>query len=203
MDFSDMKTELAARGFDYLSDTRLGRIINDAMHELDEMYVWPYRESSGSGETPVTVSDLGTIELVTNETDQYVIEPRTYQWLSETFGDLSLTGDPKYYYVAWPEGVPVVATYPTNTDTVGVQYWKIRADLSDSIDEPLAPARFHSVYLKIAQRMAESERGNVNIVQALQGEIDLMVARMVNALCGGQQLQGPGDVTRVWTAEDY
>lgn len=202
MQFSELYTELSDRGFSYLSTARLKQIINDAVQELDEMFPWPYREASATGTAPLAVSDLGTIEQVTNETDDYVIEPRTFQWLSQMFGDLSISGDPTYYYVAWPSGTPEVATYPSNSDTIGVQYWKVTPSLSADADTPLAPSRYHQTYLKIAQRMAESERGNLNVAAGLQQEIDRMVGRMVNALLGGQQLQGVGDQTRVWASED-
>lgn len=202
MTFAELYAELEARGFTHLSVTRRKQIVNDAVAELDEMFPWPYREASGEGTAPLTVADLGAIEQVTNETDQYVLEPRTFQWLSDMYGDLSTSGNPSFYYVAWPSGSPVVATYPSNSDTIGVQYWRTSPTLSADGDEPLAPARFHQAYLLIAQRMAESERGNLAVAQGLQGEIDRMVARMVNALLNGQQLQGPGDVGRMWNADD-
>jgi hypothetical protein len=49
MTFAELKTELAARGFDHLSDTRLGQYVNQARAELDGMHMWPYREDSATG----------------------------------------------------------------------------------------------------------------------------------------------------------
>jgi len=202
MNFGELYAELEARGFSHLLLARRKQIINDAVAELDEQQPWPYRENAAVGAAPLTIADLGTIEMVTDTTLDVPITPATYQWLSENFGDLSITGNPVYYYVAWPSGSPVVATYPTNSNTIGVQYWKISPTLSADADTPLAPSRFHSIYLLIAQRMAESERGNLNVAQGLQQEIDRMVARMVDALLGGQQLQGAQDQVRMWSADD-
>lgn len=202
MNFGELYAELAARGFDHLSTTRRKQIVNDATQELDELNRWPYREASEVGTSPLSVTDLGRIEQVTNETQNSVLLPRTYQWLSEFFQDLTTNGTPVYYYVAWPVGSPVVATYPTSSDTIGVQHWRIAPTLSGDADTPLAPSRFHSIILLIAQRMAESERGNLNAAAGLQGEIDRQVARMERALLGGQQNQGPQDYIRTAYADD-
>jgi hypothetical protein len=144
----------------------------------------------------LSVADLGVIEAVTNESQNYPLEPRSYQFLLDTYGDLSTTGTPLFFYVAWPSGDPVVATYPVTSDTVGVQYWRNGAALSGDSDVPLTPDRYHSIILAIAQRMAENERGNLAAGQGLQVEIDRQVNRMVEQLLGGQQNFGPGEYMR-------
>jgi hypothetical protein len=66
MNFSALKQELSDRGYDDLSDTRLGNFINQGRAELDLMYNWPYRLATASGASPLTITDLGTIEEVAN-----------------------------------------------------------------------------------------------------------------------------------------
>lgn len=198
MNFGTMKTELADRGFDALSVARRAQIINDAVAELDEQANWPYREASTTGLAPLPVADLGIIERVVNISQPLqLLEPVQYSQLVQEYGDLSIAGIPSCYYVAWPAGTPVVATYPTSTNTIGVQYWKVTAQLSSDADVPAAPVRFHQIYMLIAQRMAESERGNLSVAQGLQNEIDIATGRMGMALLNGQQLQGPYDYQRM------
>jgi hypothetical protein len=50
---STMQTEFQARGFADMTVaadlTRITRWLNDAMHDIDEMYDWPYLQTSTSG----------------------------------------------------------------------------------------------------------------------------------------------------------
>lgn len=204
MNFQNLKDELAARGFDHLTDTRLGQYVNWARGELDDMFRWPYREKSVTGVAPLTVADLGVIEAVTNETQHYTLRPYPFGGLLEDFGDLSLTGTPSFYYVAWPSGVPVVATYPASTQTIGVQYWQVPPDLGAGSDTPLAPRRFHGLLVDLAVRRAYRDRDNHEAAETLQKEIDRQVQVMVAALLGGQQVQGAASYAQVTgAAEDW
>lgn len=202
MDFTALKAELVARGFDYLSTTRQGQFINDAMHELDDLYTWPYRETSSTGAAPLSITTLGIIQQVINSTRNAPLEPRSYQWLIREFGDLSTSGQASYYYVSWTSGGPKVVTYPTNSDTLAVLHWKIATDLSAGADLPLSPTRYHTIIVDIAVRMALVDADNYSAAAALQTEIERKTARMANALLGGQQLQGPLDFARLTVAED-
>lgn len=205
MNFGDLKAELAARGFDALSSARRGQVINDAIAELDEYALWPYREASVTGTAPLTVADLGVIEMVINtDESNRSLQPASYASLVNWHGDVSTSGTPACYYVAWPSGVPVVATYPVSSDTIGVQYWRVTPELAADADVPVAPSRYHRLYLLIAQRMAESERGNLDVAGGLQQEIDRQLARMVDALFDGQTVQGPSDYQSItFASEDW
>jgi hypothetical protein len=182
--YAELKTELAARGFDHLSATRRGDIVNAAVAELDELHRWPYREKAATGISPLSIADLGDIEAVINTSqDDQALEREDYQTLLDWYQDLDETGTPHSSYVALTSRRPVVATFPSNdTDTIGVQYWRSHTTLVADADTPIAPTRYHHVYLLIAQRMAESERGNFQAVEALQAQIERSAGRMVNAL---------------------
>jgi hypothetical protein len=143
------------------------------------------------------------IEAVTNETLGCTLEPRSYQWLLDHTTDLAEGGSASFFYVSWPAGEPVVNTWPDNSDTIGVQFWATSTELGADGDLPLTPERYHSTVLLIAQRMAENERGNLQVALGLQTEIDRQVARMMDQLLGGQQRFGP-DLTRVtYASEDW
>lgn len=193
MNFSELKTELAARGFDYLSDTRLGRYINLARAELDDSDLWPYLEKSVTGTAPVTVTDLGHIEAVLDIVTGLPLTAMAFTDLNATYGPLNNIGTPCFYYVAWPDGDPVVATYPTSNE-IGVQYWKVTLDLSGT-DTPAAPTRFHYLIVDMAARMAYRDADDADAAAAIQAEIDKSLLRMRFAL-GCVVQDGPADYVR-------
>jgi hypothetical protein len=189
VNFSELKTELSDRGFSYLSDTRLGRYINNARAELDDTDLWPYREEFTTGAAPLSISDLGTIEAVLDERDQPLI-PGEYRDLVSVFGDISTAGTPTHYYIANPSGTLQVATYPTSSETIQVQYWEVTPDLSLSSDTPLAPTRFHKLIVDMAVRECYRDADNHEAAEALQVQIDRDLWRMREALLV-QTTQGP------------
>ena len=179
MNFSDLKTEFAERGFDDFSDTRRGSFINQGLRELDRWALWPWREKSVTGTAPLTVTDLGVIEAVTNETQDYPLKGAQFRDLLSFYGDRSISGTPEVYYVAWPSGVPVVATYPDNSDTIGVQYWKVTADLSASSDEPSSPDDVHPLIVDLAVVRAYRAKDNHEAARELRAEVDHQLQQLL------------------------
>lgn len=199
MTFAELVSALQARGFDYLDDTVAGRYVNDAIQALDNLELWPYREASATGVAPLGISDLGTVEAVTNESLHVPLEPREYRSLIGE-GDLSLVGTPVYWYLACPDGVPTVATFPVGTDTIGVQYWRVTPELSGA-DEPAAPARFHSVIVDMAVVRAYLDSDNPESASALQSFVDRRVEELrFSALVG--QVQAATTMQIRWGSDD-
>lgn len=193
MDLSELRTELLARGFSYLSDDRANQLLNWANHELDDFTTWPYREASVTGTSPLTISDLGSIEAVLETTTNTLLYQAEYADLVQAYGDLSVTGFPIAYYLAQPTaGQPEVATYPSGA-SIGVQYWKVTSDLSEDTDTPLSPDRFHHVIVDLAACRAYLDRDDFSAAQALRAQVDQDLLRMADALEVGplsQQITG-------------
>lgn len=199
MNFADLKSELAARGFDYLSDTRRGQYINWARAELDEIELWPYRQKTASGAAPLAVSDLGSVEQVTNSSGP--LDPMDYGDLVASFGDLSTDGQPSYFYVDWPSGVGTVTVFPESAGSITVRYWRVTPDLTGT-ETPAAPARFHKLIVDMAAREAYRDSDNHAAAEGLQAQIERDLARMRNVLFS-DQLQGPGFVRIVAGSGDW
>lgn len=201
MTYAELKAELAARGFDFL-DARLGTYINSAAAELDETELWPYREDFEVGTAPLAISDLGTIEQVINTSRSSLsLDPAEYGDLVAWYGDLSVDGTPTYFYVAWPSGVPTVATFPESTDTISVQYYRVTAEMVGAADTPASPSRWHKLIVDMAVREAYRDSDNHGAAEGLQVQIERDLARMRNALFSAQ-VQGPGFVRIVAGSED-
>lgn len=196
MNFSDLTTELLARGNDHLGSTRAGQYINRAYHRINNMYRWPYREEGGIGIAPVIVPNLGQVEAVTNQSQgDYPLEESSYKDLTEWFGDLATTGSPRYWYRAYVNDDPIVATYPVSTtDIIGVQYWKILPDLSGTTT-PELPSRYHLVIVDLAQQMAYRDMAAHAMAEAMRPEINQQILEMMEDMLPQQD---PGFQRQAW-----
>lgn len=185
MTFAEMKAEVLARGFDGLTDTRAGVYVNAARAELDRMFLWPWREKSVTGTSPISISDLGTIEAVVNTSQSSVPLSRAdYRSLLDLYSDLTTSGTPCFYYVAWPSGTPEVVTYPSNSNTIGVQYWRVTPDLTGS-QTPASPSECHYTIIDIAVRRAYRDNDDHQAAAALQPEIDNAINQFLVAYAPG------------------
>ena len=63
MNLGTARTELQARGFDYLSTARCNTFLNRALYILNEQESWPFLETTVSGAAPLTISDLSLIHI--------------------------------------------------------------------------------------------------------------------------------------------
>ena len=180
--FATLKTELSDRGFDQLSDTRLGYFINQARGELDGMHNWPYRLATATGSSPLTITDLGSIEEVadTNQTGAPALDYADRRSLKQAYGDLTVAGAPAFFYV--DNGV--VRTYPVG-GSLSVRYYKRAPDLSGT-QVPLAPSDYHLLIVDMAVRWAQKDGEQPDSVS---GDIQRQLAIMVTDLFG-QQIVG-------------
>ena len=168
-----MRTEFYARGFDYLSDggpglVRTNRWLNDAYHQINEQYPWPYLEAVVAGVAPLTVTDLG--EVVTVLTDGRVLAARSQRELAIEYGDLAATtGTPNCYYVT---GGNTINTYPGG-GTVTVIYQRFAPDLVNDLDEPLVPDRFRPAIIEyaVATALRDDESPSAQVARQAGDEI--------------------------------
>lgn len=185
MDLLELRAKLRARGYDPLTDDECNGYINDACTELDFMEPWSYREKSAVGAAPLAILDLAEIEAVTDESVHRPLSRMSFNELLRSFGDLSATGSPAYWYLANPNGVPTVVTYPIGP-SIGVQYWRVPDPLGDDSDLPAAPERFHPAIIEIAVRMVAAYRKDWTTVAQTQPTIDRHVEAMGRVLLRDQ-----------------
>lgn len=177
-----MKTELQARGFDHLTDARRGTFINEARAELDRMFLWPWREATASGAAPLTVADLGVVGQVVDTTRSNAQLARVdRQTLVEAYGDLTVTGSPRAYFIDWASGSRVVRVYPVSTNSIEVRYWKVTADLTGT-DSPASPSEAHSVIVDLAQVRALGVNRSTEERSGLAGRLLVDIDRRVQQL---------------------
>jgi hypothetical protein len=183
--FAELKAIVLARGFNRLTDTQRGEYINDAISEVDALYPWPYRLATTTGAAPLAVSTLGEVDTVTDTVQDVPLEPVTFQALTDWAGDVTVTGNPRVFYVDWAAGAQTVRVYPVSTNNLSVRHYAMPTALSAAGDTPAAPARFHrSVYVPVACRMAASDSGGDP--SRFDGEAQRGLAAMMSALLPDQ-----------------
>ena len=186
MDFAALKTELSDRGFAYLSDARRGQYINWARAELDAMFAWPYRLTFATGPDSgaTIISDLDQVKAAYLETTPNTqLELVDRWWLLDRYGDLATTGTPSFAYVT--EGSSTaVAPFPVGAGDVNlhVLYYRVPTDLSVSTDTPLAPPRYHGLYVDLAVEQAYRDSDNHAAAESLRVAIERKLGTMVKDL---------------------
>lgn len=185
--FATLTQELADRGFSHLSSTRRGSMINRAYQRLAMAYRWQWREDSAQGAAPLQILTLGTVEIVSNETRKYLLEEVDYATLLDWGVDLSTTGTPVYWYRSSPGGAPVVDTYPTSTDTIGVQFWAVPPVLTGT-DSTWIPDRYDLLVVDIAAVIAYEDSDNFDAAERLQASVDKQIAGMADDLLAQQEV---------------
>jgi hypothetical protein len=178
-DFTTLKTNVSDRGFSRLTTTQLGKVVNDAVHEVDGLEPrWPYLLTTTTGTLPLVTADLLEVAQVVNTTSNTVVPFSDYEDLASWAGSLTQTGaDPSYWYFT-PGSTTSISGYPVSTRTVRQVYWKTSSDLSAGGDTPLAPSRWHHVYEDVAVRNAMRMKSDYGDAEALQGVIDRKLAAM-------------------------
>lgn len=181
MDFGTLRLEVASRGFDYLlsdnaGEQRLKRWVNLAYTEVCESDDWPFLRTSTTGTAPLQVTDLGSISNVRNSTLDSEMEYRDERDLIDLFGDLTTTGDARFYYLT---AVDTIAVYPADTtSTLKVTYFKVPSELSADPDTPLLPSRYHMAIVEYAVAHAYKDNDNPQAAQVARQEGDRLVQMM-------------------------
>lgn len=189
MDLTALQTEVAGWGFDYLSTTRVNYFLNRAYQELCEEEDWSFLEATTSGAAPLAISDLRTIESVTDTTQRIKLWPLDRRHILDSDYSLTSAGAPTYYYVT---GGNTVAVYPFTANSLSVRYWKVPTALSSGADTPVLPARFHHAIVTGALVYAYLDSDNAEMASVQREEFELAKQRMRDSLLSPQH-DAPGE----------
>jgi hypothetical protein len=183
MNFGELRTELLARGFDYLDSaqhTRPNRYINRAYHAICDTYDWPFLEADAQGVAPLTISDLRSVLGIVNSSQMVKLRYVDRRRLLDIDPDLTTAGSPVLWYQTSPTQIKV---YPASaTDQISVHYIKTPADLSADADVPLIPARFHLLIVDQAVVYAYEDSDNLDAAAGAQTTLDRRLEEMRGSL---------------------
>lgn len=191
MNLGSMRTEVQARGYEYLSTTRANQFLNWAYKEVARYMPWPFLETSATGASPLTITDLGSILSVTGSLSDVPLARADRRQILIGDDDLSEIGTPALY---WMENLTVNVWPSSATDTVTVQYIKVPPDMAIDADVPVIPADYHELIVDGAVLRAQKDNDNYDSYQITrqiwQSELDLMVQAIM-----GRDLSGPSYMT--------
>lgn len=182
MNLGTMRTELLARGFDYLPSSRANQYLNAAYHTVCEWNgtPWPFLETTTTGTAPLTITDLREIVYVTNTTTGDVLEPEDVRNLNDRDPGLTVTGVPLRY---WLDGLTTLKVWPLNTtNSLSVRYLKVPTDLSADADTPIVPTRAHDVIVDMAESLAYQDASDFADAQAKLQLVEIRLGRLRDTL---------------------
>lgn len=166
---STARDELAARGFDYLSTTRMNLMLNAGKNALEDEYPFPWLETTTTGTAPLTISDLKYVLYVVDTSNQNELTGVDVRDVA--LGDPTVTtaGTPDSW---WLDGAATVRTYPTSTSaSLSVRYVKFSPELSADSDTPLIPGRYHLTWIDYAVVRAYEDSDNYDAANALLSQV--------------------------------
>lgn len=178
MDLITARTEVKARGFDYLPDSRVDRFLNNAKNALEDWFVdCPWLETTAAtGAAPLTVSDLHSVIYVLDTTTSLPLEGVDARDIVDLDGNVSTAGYSRYW---WLDGLTTIRTYPVNaSDQISVRYRKYSPELSANTDTPSIPVRYHPVWVDFAVVEALKDDDQYGEAQQLLGFINTRLQEM-------------------------
>lgn len=189
--FADLKTELAARGTDYLEPGRPERFLNRGYQMLCEEYPFDFLKKTVTAQTaPLALTDLREIVYVadaTSDAELFELDERRVSYLDP---DSSETGTATYWYLAGD----TLKVYPADTGaSLTVRYVYVPAELSAAGDEPVVPQRYRNLIVDAAYYLALKDNDEFDSAAALKALYDAEVFRMIVRL-GNRSLQAPRQV---------
>lgn len=164
---AQLRTQLRARGFDYLTDDpAVDQLLNEAYQEICDLEDWPFLQVTLAGAAPLTIADLGTVTSVYSTGQRTPLPLTTYDELIRCQMDIAQTGSPSRY---WVDGETIIRAWPVG-GTLSVRYIKNPALLVNDSDEPIIPARFRDVIVTGAARIAAMDESAGQDQAALDAE---------------------------------
>lgn len=176
MNLGDARTELAARGFDYLSANRMTLMLNNAKNAFEDSWPFPWLWETLIGPAPLTVADLKYVFMVKHVASDCELLGLSFRQIAQEGTDIDLRGVPEYW---WLEGPNIVHTWPVNTDPIEVFYIRESPELVNVIDEPLIPARYHPVWLDLAVVQAYKDSDNFAAAGQLSADVNGRLGQLI------------------------
>lgn len=180
MTFGELKTELAERGFDYLSEARRGTYVNRGAAMLYDEEPWPFLETSVTDTAPLTISDFKTILYVVNNTTKEHLYQEDQRTLRDRDPDLSAGGAPDRWYLEGDE----IKLYPSRADSITVRYVEVPDDMAQDADTPAPPSRYHNLIVDAAVYLAYKDTDEfdnaANLLQLWTAEVVRMRERLMD-----------------------
>lgn len=186
---SAMRTEVKARGYNDVTDARVDAWLNEGYYRVCDWMPWPFLETTISGASPLTITDLGEVLAVTNTESDFPLDYVDRRIVLAVDDDMNQLGVPQLW---WLEDNTVYVWPGSSTDTVTVRYVKTPVLLT-AADTPIIPTRWHYLLVEWAVYKAKLDNDTDDSAQVARAtwnqDMDLMVqAHMDRNLAGGTSM---------------
>lgn len=165
MDLSTARTELRNRGFTDLTNSRLNTFLNAGKNTFEDLYAWPWLETTQTGTSPMTISDLKSVLMVSDTTQRNILLGMDRQQVLRIDPTLAETRSPACYW--YLTGESTLKIWPATSASLSVLYIKFSAELSLDSDTPLIPSRYHDVWIDFAAVEAYRDNDEFDAASAL------------------------------------
>lgn len=196
MNRGEIRTEVEARGYDYVPQTRLNLWIKQAYQYVCALEPWWFLESSVSGQAPLTITDLSQVLYVAYGD----VSLRGADWrdIRDLDPGLDDTGTPVMWYLE----AQAIKTWPTSTETLNVRYIREPPELTSDSSTPLIPEAYHHILVDLAVISGLKDNDEYEQAQGLQAVVDRSVSDMRDQEMV-RNYQNPTQIVQTRHPDDY
>lgn len=172
--FDALIDEVNARGFNHLSDARIGRYVNQAYYEICTMDRWPFLYTTETGTAPkTTTATIHAVDSVIDTTNKNRLQFLTRSNLQDIDTDLTTTGTPRYWYLSEATtDTTIVNVYPANTSvSLSINFYKQPTILSGT-NAHILPIRWENLIVDGACIRCYKDSDDFDSAAALQQFFD-------------------------------
>lgn len=195
MTFQEIRAEVAARGYQYVTEERLNGWIKQAYEWVCAQEPWPFLETETTGAAPLTLSDLSQVLFVGHENN--ILRGTDLRDIRDLDPSLTAPGDPSRWYL---DG-NTIKVWPNGTPTIYVRYIRKPPAYTD-VDEPLIPSAYQEVLIDGAVMRGLKDNDEYEQAAGLQGMVDGQIQAMRDGILN-RNYQNPNQVVQSGLPDDY
>lgn len=195
MTFEEIRAEVSARGYQYVTEARLNTWIRQAYEWVCAQEPWPFLETETTAAAPLTLSDLSQVLFVSHEDN--ILRGTDIRDIRDLDPSLTETGDPSRWYL---DG-DTIKVWPTGTPTIYVRYIRKPPAYADNA-EPLIPSAYQEVLIDGAVVRGLKDNDEYEQAAGLQGIVDNHIQAMRDGILS-RNYQNPQTVVQSGLPDDY
>lgn len=176
MNLADAQQALLNRGFDYLDPSRLTLMLNTGKDAFEDIYEWPWLQTTITAPTPLVLADLKLVMSVTDPATKNELYGLDLRQAAMNSTNLAAPGTPEYW---WIEGDDTLHAWPGDGASLTVVYIADSPPLALPADTPLIPARYHPMWIDYAVCEAYKDSDNFPGAQALRQDVTLRMQDVI------------------------
>ena len=197
MNLGEARSELQARGFDYLPAGRQNLMLNDALQELEDFWEWPWLTKTVTGATPLQISDLKAVLKVQDSNNNELTGMDDADPFSTTD-----TGTPTNWWIDDTSGTPTLVAYPVGSATLTVRYERDNTTLSADSDSPDIPSRYNRIWIDLAVALGYEDSDNFAAAAQIRNRAQQRLTKLVERYETRDRQSSPQRLVREWSLDD-